>query len=274
MLTARTMITGAIRLASVTAHATSHGDTVSGRGQRRPIASAAAATATTASATADPAGASGTGSALTAAATRAKASRTCPARPANRRSQPRTVSAGTPSNRAIRRCPTPRAAAASADPITPASSGRRASTPAGSSTCVTPHPRHRDRRGRTTLPRRPGPKITRLRACPHGASRPSQPGHARPPSFSIRSTPRASLPTVSTGAPLHPHAALPGASPKDHGEGRPETDTLTVSSSTTPRNHNPHITSPPSLNDASRPLHAHTERRRTTCAAGQPTART
>ena len=129
MLTARTMITGAIRLASVTAHATSHGDTVSGRGQRRPIASAAAATATTASATADPAGASGTGSALTAAATRAKASRTCPARPANRRSQPRTVSAGTPSNRAIRRCPTPRAAAASADPITPASSGRRASTP-------------------------------------------------------------------------------------------------------------------------------------------------
>jgi hypothetical protein len=37
---------------------------------------------------------------------------------------------------------------------------------------------------------------------------------------------------------LHPHAALPEASPKDHGEGRPETDTLTVSSRTTPRNKN------------------------------------
>ena len=69
MLTAATVITGAIRLALVTAHATSHGDTVSSRGQRTPIARAAAATATTASATGDPAGASGTGSALTAAAT-------------------------------------------------------------------------------------------------------------------------------------------------------------------------------------------------------------
>jgi len=48
---------------------------------------------------------------------------------------------------------------------------------------------------------------------------------------------------VSTGAPLHPPAALPEASPKDHGEGRPKTDTLTVSSSTPLRNQNPAIPS-------------------------------
>ncbi len=43
---------------------------------------------------------------------------------------------------------------------------------------------------------------------------------------------------------------LPEASPKDNGEGRPETDTLTVSSRTTPRNKNTGKTSPLSLNDA------------------------
>jgi hypothetical protein len=62
---------------------------------------------------------------------------------------------------------------------------------------------------------------------------------------------------VSTGAPLHPPAALPEASPKDHGEGRPETDTLTVSSRTTPRNKNKGKTRPPALNDANQPRHDH-----------------
>jgi len=56
---------------------------------------------------------------------------------------------------------------------------------------------------------------------------------------------------------LHPHAALPEASPKDHGEGRPETDTLTVSSRTTPRNQNTRKTRPLTPNDAGPPLHAH-----------------
>jgi hypothetical protein len=67
------------------------------------------------------------------------------------------VSSGTPSSPAIRRCPRPRAAAASAAPITGASSGRRSSSRAGSSTCVFPQPAHRDRRG---LP------ATRTRANP------------------------------------------------------------------------------------------------------------
>ena len=45
-----------------------------------------------------------------------------------------------------------------------ASSGRRRSSRAGSSTCVTPHAVHRDRRGRTARPCRAGPKTTRSRA--------------------------------------------------------------------------------------------------------------
>jgi hypothetical protein len=52
---------------------------------------------------------------------------------------------------------------------------------------------------------------------------------------------------------LHPPAALPEASPKDHGEGRPKTGTLTVSSRTTPRNKNTGKTSPLTLNDANQP---------------------
>jgi len=65
---------------------------------------------------------------------------------------------------------------------------------------------------------------------------------------------------------LHPHTALPGASPKDHGEGRPETDTLTVSSRTTPRNKNTGKPTPPSSSDASRHSAAHAERRGTTAS--------
>ena len=81
---------------------------------------------------------------------------------------------------------------------------------AGSSMCITPHAMHRDRRGRTIRRvRRPGPKTARCRPCPHPASRPPQPGQDKPPSSSIRSTRPASLPTVSTGAPLRSHAALP-----------------------------------------------------------------
>ena len=86
-----------------------------------------------------------------------------PARPAARRSQPRTVSAGTFSSAATRRYPCPRAAPASADPITGASSIRRSSNRAGSSTCVTRHTVHLDRRGRTSLPSRPGPNTVRFR---------------------------------------------------------------------------------------------------------------
>ena len=89
-----------------------------------------------------------------------------------------------------------------------------------------------------------------LPAMPPPGQPAPQPGQDKLPSSSIPSTRPASLPTVSTGAPLHPHAALPEASPKDHGEGRPETDTLTVSSSTPARNQNPTIPSTLNYNDA------------------------
>jgi hypothetical protein len=62
---------------------------------------------------------------------------------------------------------------------------------------------------------------------------------------------------------LHPPAALPEASRKDHGEGRPETDTLTVSSNTTARNQNPTIPSTLNYNDADQLSRAHAEGRRT-----------
>jgi len=54
---------------------------------------------------------------------------------------------------------------------------------------------------------------------------------------------------VSTGAPSHPHGPPRYFAKSHHGEGRPETDTLTVSSRTTPRNKNTGKTSPLSLND-------------------------
>jgi hypothetical protein len=44
--------------------------------------------------------------------------RTASTRPSKRRNQPRTVSTGRPNTPAIRRCPTPRARAANAEPIT------------------------------------------------------------------------------------------------------------------------------------------------------------
>jgi hypothetical protein len=103
----------------------------------------------------------------------------------------------------------------------------------------------------------PRPEDRPLPAMPPPRQPPPQPGQDKPPSSSSRSTRPASLPTVSTGAPLRPHAALPEASAKDHGEGRPGTDTLTVSSRTTPRNRNTGKTSPLTLNDANHPWHTH-----------------
>jgi hypothetical protein len=94
---------------------------------------------------------------------------------------------------------------------------------AGSSMCITPPAMHRERRG---------DEPSGASAAP--ARRPPAAGHAPPrqpppaaragqtPSSSIRSTRPASLPTVSTGAPLYPHAALPEASAKDHGRAAPE----------------------------------------------------
>jgi hypothetical protein len=122
------------------------------------------ATAATASPSGLPHGSSGTGSADRPAAARVNASRTSPARPASRRSQPRTVPSGTPSSSETLRWPRPSPAAARPAPITAAASALRSSSRAGSSTCVARHDRHRDRRGRTLNGTLPAPKTFRRRA--------------------------------------------------------------------------------------------------------------
>jgi len=156
---------GASSSPQVTAAASCHRATVPTPGTAR-AAAAAAATAATASPSGDPAGAGSGGSVTRPAASAVNTDRTCSARAVNARSQTRTVEAGRPSRSAITRCPDPAAFASSASPITSAASARRARHQAGSSTCVAPHPRHRDRRGTSTtcpsgLPSLPGSRTRR-----------------------------------------------------------------------------------------------------------------
>lgn len=121
----------------VAADAANQGDTAPSCGHRSATAAAAPTTAATASANRDPAGAGTPGSGPVSTNNTVNATRTASARPANRRSQPRTVSAGLPSRAAITRYPPPAARAASAAPITSARSARRNSATTGSSTWVT-----------------------------------------------------------------------------------------------------------------------------------------
>lgn len=146
---------GANRHPADTATATSHGVTVPSA-NRPTAARAAARIAVTASAHPPPAGPGSTGSGSNARNHQVNTARTASARPANRRNQPRTVSAGQPRPAAIRRNPTPRAFATNADPITDTVSARRGSATTGNNTCVTPQPVQRDRRGHSgTGPARP-----------------------------------------------------------------------------------------------------------------------
>lgn len=116
------------------AEAACHGGTMPITGHRAAIAAAAPAIAATASATTVPAAAGTTGSTPASTSSTVKNDRTRPALAANRRHQPRTVSAGRPSIAATARTPEPRALAASAAPITSARSARRNSTLTGSRT--------------------------------------------------------------------------------------------------------------------------------------------
>lgn len=185
----------------------SHGGTPST--PNRPTAAATAApTAANASAHTPPAGPGITGSGATARSNTVNSRRTASTRPPNRRNQPRTVSAGRPNPAAIRRYPTPLALADSAAPITTTASARRNSSPAGSSTCVTPQPLHRARRGRVgSTPS--SPRTRRTRACPHPANTPEQPGQTSRPATNRRSTAAASPPTVTNDASTRHRTALP-----------------------------------------------------------------
>ena len=146
---------------------------------------------------------------------------------ANRRSQPRTVAAGRPSRRRDRPVPQPGRLAASAAPITAATSARRSSAHTGSSTCVTPHPAHRDRRGRSRQPTRRSPRSTRVRARPHPASTPRTARAPQPPRPSRRSTTRASPPTVTT-APPSTRTALPALGQETDGRAAAYLNLITV----------------------------------------------
>ena len=87
--------------------------------------------------------------------------RTASSRCAARRSQPRTVAAGTPRLTPIRRCPDPSARAVNAAQIRSAAYALRSNTVTGNNTCVARQLRHRARRGRTESA---NPSIHRERA--------------------------------------------------------------------------------------------------------------
>ena len=182
------------------AAATCHGGTCPMSGHRERTAQAAPITADTASANGETAGSGGTGSTPTSTNSPVNQHRTASARPANTRSQPRTVSTGNPSRAAITRAPAPAAFAASAAPITSTTSARLTSANTGRRTCETLHATHRDRRGRTTT----GPaadRSDRVRAHPQRHNTPAQPGHRNAPLPSPASTTAVSAPTVSTAPP-------------------------------------------------------------------------
>lgn len=170
--------------------------------KRRAIPAANAPSISTTAATRSGVGAGPANSTPSCAATAASTAKTRSATTAIRRSQPRTVEAGTASSTATRRCPSPLALASNPAPITVTASARRSNTLAGSSTCVAPQPPHRALRGSN----RPTPRTTLSRAEPHGRSTPPQPttGHPKKPAHKSNSTAEAFTPTVITGCtPMH-----------------------------------------------------------------------
>src|SRR5664280_2044155 len=130
-------------------------------------------------------------------AQRVKCSLIASAREANRRSHPRTVDAGRPSARAMRRCPSPRALAVSAMAITSALSRRRTRVSSWTKTWVQEHDRQNDRRKR----RRSvfsTKRTSRSIPYPHGRNPAPRFGQARWPFTRSASTAASSVPTMIT----------------------------------------------------------------------------
>lgn len=187
-----------------TADAIRHRDSPTTPGHLAPAPTAIASTDATASANRDPAAAAGTGSTPTPTSKTVKNTRTASARAANRRSHPRTVSPARPKRTAIGRHPTPNALATSAAPITSTASALLASTDTDNSTCVTPQPEHRPRRGRSSTDP-VSPRTTRVLAQPHPANTPGHLGHPTRPAANAASTSTTESPTVTTSASKRPH---------------------------------------------------------------------
>ena len=157
------------------------------------------------------------------------------------------------------------ALAASAATITAAVSARRTSINAGNNTWVTPHPVHRDRRGRTrTSPC--WPRTSRSRAWPHPASTAEQTGHISWPEASRCSTPATCAPTVTTAPPSAPHGPPARSSHGNQREGRrlPRPDDRHGGGGDEADQHTtPVLASVVAPNDASPALHRHPEWRLT-----------
>ena len=172
----------------------------------------------------DPAAASGraASSCDTRGSSPASCSRSTAAREENRDRHDLAVDAGTcrrrPGTRSHGRAAARPAAAACAAStstvmITAAPYRRRDPKSAGSSTCVRPHQRHRERRGRNAR-QPPGIATRRRRACPHGPSTPLH-GHRSFPASSRDSTLPAEPRTVTTRCHLRHHqAAFPAVTAK------------------------------------------------------------
>jgi hypothetical protein len=149
--------------------------------------------------------------------------RTGSSRPANRRSQPRTVSAVRPSATAIRRCPAPAAFATNAAPVTTARSARYSSI-------ATRQQHMRHSATRAPGPARPQPSLPTTHHPPPGhapnRSAPAHPGRLNSPATSRRSTSAGSVPTVITQVPPHRPDGPPEHSATRRREGRrlPERD--------------------------------------------------
>ncbi len=131
------------------------------------------------------------------------------------------------------------AASTSTVTITAAPYRRRDHRSAGSSTCVRPQARHRDRRGRNSS-QPPGIATRRRRARPHGPSTPPH-GHRSTPAASRDSTLSTEPRTVTTRCHLRHQ---PGGLPRSHcqeitGRAAAITDIATVTPSINPRPANP-----------------------------------
>ncbi len=208
---------GASSSPPLAADAAAHTGTSPSCGHRAATAAAAPAIADTAAATGPAAPAGITGSGPVRASSTVKNTRTSSARPANRRSHPRTVAAARPSCPAILRCPSPPAADSSAAPITAAASARRSRHHAGSSTCVPLHWRHRDLRGTTSASGLSAVRTGRSRPFPHPPSTPPHDGHVSSPAASCRSTSSRSPFTVSTTPPRVTQRPSPGFAKRSRG---------------------------------------------------------
>lgn len=166
--------------------------------RRRRIAAAAVPRASTALPTGEPVGSIRASSGSKSCATTVACTRSRSAMLRARRNHPRTVPSGTSSLSAIGRCPSPRAWANSAAPMTSTVSRRLGRLQSASKTVVVPQVWQRARLGRCQRRCPPNPRSHRPRPCPHGASEDPQPHSSRPAASTASTAAASPLATIVT----------------------------------------------------------------------------